>query len=76
MSDEYEFKWHIPKYWLILASSEISAEKKLIETLLGDYNIYARPVEDPSQTLRVFIDVSMKQIVDVVNARYLLSWLG
>ena len=45
------------------------AEKKLIEALLSDYNIYARPVQDPSSTLHVFIDLSMKQIVDVVSSR-------
>ena len=56
---------HLMKHW---------QRKKLIEALLSDYNMYARPVRDPSQTIHVFIDLSMKQIVDVVSSRKITVW--
>ena len=46
---------------------EIPAERNLLQTLLRDYNIDARPVHDPSQILVVSIDIAMRQLIDVVS---------
>ena len=43
------------------------AEHSLIQTLLGDYNEYVRPVRHPSHNLLVSIGVSMEQIIDLVS---------
>ena len=61
------FNWQGPKYQFISATSELLAEQNLVEALLSNYSIYARPVKDPSQALLVSIDVLLKQIVDVVS---------
>ena len=58
------------KYIFFSATTETLTERDLIITLLNNYSTYARPVQDPSQSLQVFIGVAMKQIIDLVSPRH------
>ena len=42
-------------------------EHNLLQTLLGDYDKYVRPVRHPSHNLVVSIGVTMRQIIDLVS---------
>ena len=55
------------QYLSVSAFTEQGLERDLIETLLSNYSIYARPVQDPSQSIQVSIGVAMKQIIDLVS---------
>ena len=65
----------ITKSLYILAFSENTAEDNLLRHLFGDYNIHARPVREPSESLGVSFGVVMKQIIDLVGPWYWAIWL-
>ena len=42
-------------------------ENDLITSLLSGYDVNARPVRDPSQSVNVTLDVRLIQLLDVVS---------
>lgn len=45
-------------------------EKRLLNTLLGNYNTLERPVSNETEALSVRFGLTLQQIIDVVSAEY------
>lgn len=51
-------------------------EKRLYELLLSNYNVLERPVENNSLPVVVFLGLFFQQIIDLVNFRFLIRFVG
>ena len=61
-------------YSYISGCTDALTEHNLLETLFKDYDIYVRPVRDPSQAVVVSIGLAMQQIIELVSLGHWVSW--
>jgi hypothetical protein len=61
------------KYLLLVDSTGGPQEKRLLGSLLSDYNSLNRPVLNESEALMLTFGVTLQQIIDVVSTREQIS---
>ena len=62
--------------WISVEDAEVSAEKKLIKTLLDNYQdvgVVGRPVVNQSETINVSYGIGLIQIIDLDEKNQILT---
>ncbi len=57
-------------------STATDPEHKLIEDLMKNYNLDARPVLNKSEPIKILFDLAFNQIVELVSGNQILHCLG